>query len=185
MYELRRIQHGDRPVTGQGSKEAVEQFFSRALSGDTGSSRPEENRPEHVVVEVNALVERRPVSSLLQSRGFRRNLEGALRGALINISRQPAAVRPRQRATETVQQRPQPQQSSQLDAQGRRSSDDGGEALPASANRPVPAPRRSLLSRSSTPLSNTEAASDHDNIQPSDSRPNESFAQEWVQRNAG
>jgi hypothetical protein len=34
MFELRRLQMGDRPVTGQGNKEAVENFFSRAMNTD-------------------------------------------------------------------------------------------------------------------------------------------------------
>ena len=77
MYELRRIQHGDRPVTGQGNKEAVEQFFT-----EQRRETPEQARPENVVIEVNALVERRPVSSALQSARFRRSLENALRDAM-------------------------------------------------------------------------------------------------------
>ena len=64
MFELRRLQMGERPVTGQGNKEAVESFFTSRMNPSEGEER---ERPENVVVEVNALVERRPVSSLLQS----------------------------------------------------------------------------------------------------------------------
>ncbi|KAK2151649.1 hypothetical protein LSH36_356g06010 [Paralvinella palmiformis] len=84
MFELRRLQLGDRPVTGQGNKEAVENFFSRSQTGE-GATGEGEHRPENVTVEVSALIERRPVTSLLQSDRFRRNLESALHGALSSV----------------------------------------------------------------------------------------------------
>ncbi|KAI0232094.1 hypothetical protein LSAT2_017595 [Lamellibrachia satsuma] len=85
MFELRRLQMGDRPVTGQGNREAVEDFFSQTAphaesSAATGTTT--HHRPESIIVEVNALVERRPVSSMLQSDLFRRNLETMVRGTL-------------------------------------------------------------------------------------------------------
>ncbi len=50
MYELRRIKMGDRPVTGQGNKENVEQFFQSRLSTEPVDT--EQFRPEPVIVEV-------------------------------------------------------------------------------------------------------------------------------------
>ena len=85
MYELRRLRLGDRPVTGQGSKERLEEFFARELNQPTVNNAANVNnalglrRPESVVVEVNALVERRPVSSVLESSAFRQSLENSLR----------------------------------------------------------------------------------------------------------
>ena len=97
MFELRRIQHGDRPVTGQGHKEAVENFFTGVRSEPV-----EQNRPDNVVVEVNALVERRPVSSVLQGSGFRRSLENALRGAIGGARSRFAPARRQRRADSPV-----------------------------------------------------------------------------------
>ena len=65
MFELRRLRLGDRPVTGQGHKEAVEEFFTSSQSNEPAPTA--EHRPEAVVVEVQGLVERRPVSSVLGS----------------------------------------------------------------------------------------------------------------------
>ncbi len=125
MYELRRLQHGDRPVTGQGNKEVVENFFSRALNTDPSApstSSTEQQRPESVVVEVNALVERRPVSSILQSSGFRRNLESALRGAIAgNLARR--STPPSRRAASSREAAPPPQQIRHQEQ--RESHDDG------------------------------------------------------------
>lgn len=91
MFELRRLTHGDRPVTGQENRKNVEDFFTRNLDPEAAATRSQEdNRPESVIVEVRGLVERRPVSSVLQSVGFRRNLERALRSSLGTVvSRQP------------------------------------------------------------------------------------------------
>ena len=134
MFELRRIQHGERPVTGKGNKEAVEQFFHRALNTDEAEPEaPDANRPEHVVVEVNALVERRPVSSVLQSSGFRRNLEHALRGAMLNISRRPPP-QPRTPAQATPPQTVRNEQATSPSPPPRSAS-------------PVPAPRDLLRTR--------------------------------------
>jgi hypothetical protein len=51
-------------------------------------------RPEQVIVEVNALVEQRPVSSILQSAAFRSSIERSLRGALTSLRRDHGAVDP-------------------------------------------------------------------------------------------
>ena len=82
MFELRRLKMGERPVTGQGNKEAVEGFFQRQLNSAETGVPTEEHRPEAVMVEVQGLVERAPVSSILQSQGFRRRLENALRTSI-------------------------------------------------------------------------------------------------------
>ncbi|XP_035824188.1 uncharacterized protein LOC101846543 isoform X2 [Aplysia californica] len=93
MYELRNIQHGERPVTGQGNRENIEQFLTKHFptsDADTNSKgnlpstvqNAEEHRPESVVVEVQGIIERRPVSSILQSAAFRRQLENVIRGSI-------------------------------------------------------------------------------------------------------
>ena len=125
MYELRGLQHGHRPVTGQDNKRAVESFFNRALqesSGEGPAPGYEPPRPEAVVVEVNALVERRPVSSVLQSQRFRNNLEHVLRGTIGQLS----ARLPR--GSETSQQGPQ-QETSQAASSPSRSRRQDSEGL--------------------------------------------------------
>lgn len=113
MFELRRLQYGERPVTGQEHRRrTVENLVLRAvgppmttttapeprsaaagpggavesvpghLSRQAVAAAADVTRPEHIIVEVNALVERRPVSSLLSSLQFRRSLENSVRGAL-------------------------------------------------------------------------------------------------------
>ncbi|BFZ01394.1 hypothetical protein BsWGS_04434 [Bradybaena similaris] len=106
MYELRSIEHGRRPVTGQSHRECLQQFMEKHRMGlkdisqtsEASSSGKENNipanvdsvekhRPEAVVVEVQAVVALRPVSSVLQSASFRRHLENIVRGSL--TTRQP------------------------------------------------------------------------------------------------
>ncbi|KAH9524784.1 hypothetical protein Btru_027814 [Bulinus truncatus] len=106
MFELRKIEHGERPVTGQNHRENIQHFFEKnmvsAANGgvagkynlSTDSDRPEVNRPEAIVIEVQGIIERRPVSSILQSAAFRRQLEHILSGSLPHLrsaaSRRPA-----------------------------------------------------------------------------------------------
>ncbi len=85
MFELRCLKMGDRPVTGQGNREAVQDFFTRNMD-NAPPADTEQHRPEAVLVEVQGLVERRPVTSMLQSLGFRRSLENSLRGAFNQLS---------------------------------------------------------------------------------------------------
>jgi len=86
MFELRRMQHGDRPVTGQGNKEALETLFQQQIdSADPSAPVNEEHRNETVVVEVQGLVQSRPVSSLLGTT-FRRRLENALRSSFQTVN---------------------------------------------------------------------------------------------------
>jgi len=82
MFELRRMQLGDRPVTGQGNKEALETLIQRHIESPINV---EEHRPEAVIVEVQGLVQSRPVSSILGT-GFRRRLENALRSSFQTVS---------------------------------------------------------------------------------------------------
>ncbi|KAK2173937.1 hypothetical protein NP493_839g00077 [Ridgeia piscesae] len=102
MFELRRLQMGDRPVTGQGHREAVEDFFNQTAppaDGTAGHRTTNHHRPESIIVEVNALVERRPVSSMLQSDLFRRNLETMVRGTLGRLGPLVTTYRPTPTAT--------------------------------------------------------------------------------------
>uniref|UniRef100_A0A0B7AW12 Uncharacterized protein n=1 Tax=Arion vulgaris TaxID=1028688 RepID=A0A0B7AW12_9EUPU len=94
MYELRNIQHGERPVTGQSHREHLQQFMEKHMVGfnestptaQKGNNTPanvdsvEKHRPEAVLVEVQVVAELRPVSSILQSAAFRRHLENVVRG---------------------------------------------------------------------------------------------------------
>ncbi|CAH1784023.1 unnamed protein product [Owenia fusiformis] len=95
MFELRQIQHGERPVTGKDSRQQLDDFFGRTQEGAAGPT-PEESRPESVTIEVQGLVQRRRVSSMLQSINFRRRLENTIRG---NISHLRSQFRPVQSAT--------------------------------------------------------------------------------------
>lgn len=90
MYELRRLQHGDRPVTGQGHREIIDNFIRSSVQPDNVAyiPRPQVDRPEDIVVEVQGLYEQHRVSSVLQSASFRQQLENVIRGS-INSATQP------------------------------------------------------------------------------------------------
>lgn len=94
MYELRNIQHGERPVTGQNNKEKIDKFLTKHFpSNDAKEQLPseeeEDHRPETVVMEVQGIIESRPVSSVLQSAAFRRQLENVIRGSIGSAQRSP------------------------------------------------------------------------------------------------
>lgn len=77
MFELRRLQHGERPVTGGEYRTAVENLLAARFE-----SRPnveETDRPEEVRVEIQGLIQSRPVSGILRSNQFRRRLENIVR----------------------------------------------------------------------------------------------------------
>ena len=82
MFELRRLRMGDRPVTGQGNKEAVEEFFTSSSTQYNEPAPAVNHRPEAIIVEVQGLVERRKVSSLLNSANFRQRLENTVRSSM-------------------------------------------------------------------------------------------------------
>ena len=82
MYELRRIQNGERPVTGQNNRQTLENFFRHAREAPISSAQELGIRPETVVVEVQGLVQSRPVTLALQSSSFRRRLENTIRSSL-------------------------------------------------------------------------------------------------------
>jgi len=82
FLELRRIQLGERPVTGGNARASIENFFERAINGPTQQERAEEeaqNRPETVANDVQSLLQLSRVSSAIQN-GFRRQLEATLSG---------------------------------------------------------------------------------------------------------
>lgn len=107
MFELQRLQHGSRLVTGQENhKDIIENFFLRSSNPNATREAGSDKRPEHIVVEVQALVERRPVSSLLQSLRFRRSLENTLREGLTEIHA-PRVQRRRSATTHAHSQHPQ------------------------------------------------------------------------------
>jgi len=58
------------------------------------SSQSQTLRPEHILVEVEALVERRPVSSILQSAAVRSSIERSLRDAFSWLSHTGDSLRP-------------------------------------------------------------------------------------------
>ncbi|XP_035675224.1 uncharacterized protein LOC118414971 [Branchiostoma floridae] len=98
MFELRRISHGDRPVSGQGFREKLDAFFRNHVGADSAElseedqnrpsqGRTEERRPEAVRLEVRGLFDQRRVSNVLQSDLFRRELESVVRGGLSRFHR--------------------------------------------------------------------------------------------------
>lgn len=98
MFELRRIRHGERPVTGQNNRENIANFMSKHLQEPAGASSGktnipanvdavEEHRPEAILVEVQGVIEQRRVSSMLQTQSFRRHLENIIRGSIAAASR--------------------------------------------------------------------------------------------------
>ncbi|GFO38062.1 mediator of RNA polymerase ii transcription subunit 24 [Plakobranchus ocellatus] len=136
MFELRHLQHGDRPVTGQGHRDSLHQFMLKHCDGQRLNGSPanvdavEEHRPEAVVVEVQGMIESRPVSSVLQSPAFRRQLENVIRGGLVNARRnRPVA------ATTAASRRETPQQQHQ------QMIERGNESLPNSPTRRVQEPK--------------------------------------------
>ncbi|KAK3590185.1 hypothetical protein CHS0354_041241 [Potamilus streckersoni] len=94
LFELRRLQHGDKPVTGQNHRENIGEFLhkqleARANAEATGkenvplnSPNVEEHRPEAIVIEIQGLSQQQRVSSILQTAQFRRHLENIIRGSL-------------------------------------------------------------------------------------------------------
>ncbi|XP_074647977.1 uncharacterized protein LOC141903657 [Tubulanus polymorphus] len=109
MYELRQLQLGEKPVTGRDSINKLDSFFGKRMevvkqaehaNVPVNTDRVEEHRPESVVVEVTTLFENRPVTSVLQSTTFRRQLENIVRSSISEYHRAasaapaPAPVRP-------------------------------------------------------------------------------------------
>lgn len=100
FLELRRIQLGDRPVSGTHARESLENFFQRAIHGPTNEERiseEEQNRPTVVANDVDNLLRQGLVNATLHN-DFRNQLERTLSARRINNS---APVRP------VPQQRPQ------------------------------------------------------------------------------
>ena len=159
MFELRRLTHGERPVSGQGHVKSLDQFFSRyqqqqqpsgqdrnkptTSSGhrddDVRAADDGGDRPEAVRVEISALFERRPVTSLIQSEAFRRQLERAVRGG---ITRENFVS---QRGNSGTGQRPTPAPRTIAAADSRTTTD-------------APAPSTSVLA--DVPLSSSAIAQD-------------------------
>lgn len=96
MYELRQIQHGDKPVTGQANRERISQFLSKRFEVQAQNEGKEnvpanvddveEHRPEAIVVEVEGLYQQQPVSSLLRSQVFRQQLNNIIRRNMSSFS---------------------------------------------------------------------------------------------------
>ncbi|XP_059176258.1 uncharacterized protein LOC131955950 [Physella acuta] len=100
MFELRNIQHGERPVTGRNHRENIKQFLEKhvvPLPGDgknilENAESSERHRPESIVVEVQGMIEKRPVTSILQSANFRRHLENIIRGSITPARREVTSI---------------------------------------------------------------------------------------------
>lgn len=100
MFELRKIEHGERPVTGQNHRANIQHFMEKHLVINQNKisdgkqtfplldENPINHRPESIVVEVQGIIEQRPVSSILQSASFRRQLENVIRGTIQNSRRE-------------------------------------------------------------------------------------------------
>lgn len=173
MFELRRIRHGERPVTGQNNRENIASFISKHLQEPVGAGTGkdnvpanvdavEEHRPEAVVVEVQGVFEQRRVSSMLQTQSFRRHLENIIRGSIVSASR-PRPPRP-QASAESVRPSTPVQRDAAVDAYGNRSrssSVSGGSNRSSAEERlhstiresaPTPQPRRLVqATRQSSP----------------------------------
>ena len=137
MFELRNIQHGERPVTGQNNRENINKFMSKHFTPTDGKQiqdeeDAEDHRPESVVVEVQGVIERKPVSSVLQSAAFRRQLENVIRGSIQSSARS-------LRQESVVSRRVTPAATAAV-----------RESSPSAASAPVPRPRRTLAT---TPVS--------------------------------
>lgn len=68
FLELRRIQLGDRPVSGTHARESLENFFQRAIHGPTIAERiseEEQNRPNAVTNDVQNLLQQGLVNATL------------------------------------------------------------------------------------------------------------------------
>ncbi|XP_064631292.1 uncharacterized protein LOC135489726 [Lineus longissimus] len=104
MGEMRSLKLGEKPVTGHQRQEVLNDFLAKrvqasekAASGNnvpSNSQNVEEHRPDAIVVEVSGLFERRPVSSMLQSQSFRRDLERIVRGSVSEFRRVSAQTPP-------------------------------------------------------------------------------------------
>ncbi|XP_071948242.1 uncharacterized protein [Antedon mediterranea] len=81
MFEIRKIKHGDKPVTEGENKQNIEKFFAKRFKPDEFSDE-ECERPENVVLDIDCLFESRPVSNLLRSMQFRQELESVVRGTV-------------------------------------------------------------------------------------------------------
>ena len=80
FLELRRIQLGDRPVSGTHARESLENFFERAIHGSTIAERiseEEQNRPNAVTNDVQNLLQQGLVNTTLQN-NFRQHVERTL-----------------------------------------------------------------------------------------------------------
>ena len=73
------LERSARPVSGDVTRrDAISRLIGRH---DSVTSL----RPEQVLVEVNALIERRPVTSVLQTARFRQSIENSLRRAIHSV----------------------------------------------------------------------------------------------------
>jgi len=91
FLELRRIQLGERPVTGSDARENLENFFHRAIHGPTDEERmqaDEENRPVNVANDVESLIQQGLVRSSLAT-SFREQLERSLSSRMSNTTTSP------------------------------------------------------------------------------------------------
>ncbi|ESO97035.1 hypothetical protein LOTGIDRAFT_231775 [Lottia gigantea] len=170
MYELRRIQHGDRPVTGQGRKEQVDQFFAKRIQASASAENVpsnvdnvEEHRPEAVVVEVQGLYEQHRVSQMLQSQQFRRQLENIIRGNITTAPRQQPVPQPRRRA--------QPRDSAPPISEREDNSDDDSDAEYLSADEESPSASPRTEARPQPPTTAVQQSTNRDNTSPRSSSP--------------
>ncbi|XP_070540289.1 uncharacterized protein [Ptychodera flava] len=95
MYELWKLQHGEKPVTGKDARQKVETFLQEQVN-PSSYTRPERRDDDPMVLEVTGLIERRPVTSVLRSSDFKRDLENAIRGTIIRQEREADRVRRQQ-----------------------------------------------------------------------------------------
>ena len=98
MYELRRLRLGERPVTGQPNRERIETFLNNIQENQQQDTRTPSARPAAPsahIADINALANRRCVSTALGTAGFRQDLENVIRASIGTRTVQPTPPAPR------------------------------------------------------------------------------------------
>jgi hypothetical protein len=127
MFELRRLRLGERPVTGQPNRERIETFLNNMQDHQqetrVPSTRPAP--PSAHIDDIDALTNRRCVSTALSSAAFRQDLENTIRQSIgvrpvqqtppaPRVPTQVAVEQPRPQVTQAVPSIPVAQQPRQV-----------------------------------------------------------------------
>jgi len=103
--ELVELERSGRSLSDDVSRHtAISRLIGQQTQRDVNNTS---SRPEQVLVEVNALIERRPVTSVLETQQFRQSLENSLRRAVNSVCRHGDESSPWQPAQQQQQQQQQ------------------------------------------------------------------------------